>query len=146
VESPYKPALAAQNRGDYEEAVDLYLQLTRENPEDIHAVCEAARLTCQKLEDPDRAIEMLSDWLDAEHSADNSMQLAFFLADLAARDARQYDYALEVLRQIVETMPATPHALRATQEIKKVEQMRENDPEAEAGPAESHDDMQASQS
>jgi tetratricopeptide (TPR) repeat protein len=133
LESPYKPALAALNRGDYEEAVDIYLRLTRENPEDIHAVCEAARITSQKLNDPDRAIDMLSDWLDAEHSAENSMQLAFFLADLAARDAGRYDYAEEVLNQIVETMPATPHALHATQELKKIEQMREKDPEAQAG-------------
>ncbi len=123
-ESPYKPAMAAVNRGDYEEAVDIYLRIARDNTEDIHAVCEAARLTSQKLDDTDSAIEMLSNWLDADHNADNAAQLAFFLADMAARDAHYYDYAEGVLNQIIESMPATPHALRATQELKTIHKLR----------------------
>jgi hypothetical protein len=120
-ENPYAPALSAVAQGNYEDAVDLYMAMARENPDDIHAVCEAAKLTATKLENPDGGIAILENYLELDHEPETAAQLAFYLADLAIREKQDYDYASVVYKQVIASMPATPQALKAAQEIKRIE-------------------------
>ncbi len=129
-ENKYATALSAQARGDYEEAVQAYLEIAQQDPEDIHAVCEAAKIRANRLDDPDSAMELLSEYLDAGHEPEAASQLAFMLADIAKEGKQDYDYAAVVLRQVIETMPATPQALHAAQEIRRMEQKGQIEPAA----------------
>ena len=120
-ENPYAPALSAVAQGRYDAAVDLYMDLARANPDDIHAVCEAAKITATKLENPDGGIAILESYLELDHDAETAAQLAFFLADMAIREKEDYDYASVVYQQVITSLPATPQAIKAAQELRHIE-------------------------
>lgn len=135
-ESPYAPALAAYNQGNYEQAVDVYMALARENPDDIHAVCEAAKITATKLGNPDGGLVIIENYLELDHSQEIAAQLASFLADMAIREKRDYDYAAVVHQQVINSMPGTPHAIHAAAELRKLEPHLSNPPVDEPGAVE----------
>ncbi len=120
--NPHSAAMAAVARGDYAAAVEEYRHVVRRDPADTLAYSEIAKISCEHLEDPDGAAEILEKALEHEWVPEDAAFLSARLVDVYwnfQRDARK---ARALLLQIVETMPGTRHSANAGHRLREIEQ------------------------
>ncbi len=110
---PHADAIAQINQGDYHSAVLTYQNIVQKNPEDDHALSEAVRIMCERLEAYDEAAEYLEGFLQEELPPERTAFLAERLVDVHWDYRKDADMALPVLDQIMEVMPDSKHSANA---------------------------------
>jgi tetratricopeptide (TPR) repeat protein len=119
---PHAPALAASARGDYPAAVEEYQKNLAEDPMDLLAYSEIAKISCEHLEDPAGAATTLEEALQQEWPPDDVAFLTSRLVDVYWTFQHDAARARALLVQIVEAMPGTRHAANATHRLREIEQ------------------------
>lgn len=114
-------ARAAYARGDYEEAISVYLSVTNDDPYNRLPWVEIAKIQHDNLEDPDAAIHTLRNALESHEWPVNDA--AFFmgkLAELYLEDKDDRESAVTILNQMIETFPETRHSANATHKLREL--------------------------
>src|SRR5690606_31905460 len=111
-------ALAKTARGDYEGAVAAYKKVVGKTPTDTHAISEAVRLQCDKLEDPNGAAAYLEHLLQNEWPMDDAAFLANRLVDVYWNYLQDADRSRPILEQIMSDMPETKHSANAAHRLR----------------------------
>ena len=125
---PSMKAAAKVSAGDYDGAITEYLKLAAANPGDAFPVVEAARLAVEKLDDPGRAVVILSAALagaeDPEQPMDDDSHAAlhFRLAELHVVKLHDYDSGLALMRKVTEKFVGGRHAANAGHKIQEWEE------------------------
>jgi len=125
---PSMKAAAKVSAGDYDGAITEYLKLAAASPTDAFPVVEAARLAVEKLDDPGRAVVILTAALAGADDADESMEtdshagLHFRLAELHVARFHDFETALELMRSVTEKFAGTRHAANAGHKIQEWEE------------------------
>jgi hypothetical protein len=115
------PALSKIAQGDYEGAVEAYLELA-ETSEDATPYGEAAKLAAEKLDDPARASEILQDALqNREWGEEDWCYLQFRMVDLLDEHFKDFASARAILESIVEHCPNTRHSANAATRMRELE-------------------------
>ncbi len=120
--NPHAPALAKVNAGDFEGAVEAYLAVLQETPDDTLAITEVVHLYCDKLEQPERAALFLEELIQREGWT--SDQLAFMshrLADVYWTYQQDALRARDMLLQIAEHFPDTRHSANAFHRLQEID-------------------------
>jgi len=134
--SPHAPALACVARGDLEGAVAAYRAVLDGHPTDTHAISEATRLLCDKLERPADAAALLEEQLQKEWGMEDLAFLVNRLVDVSWNHLRDFSRASELLQQLVEAMPETRHSANATHRLRDIQREFEAlPPDQQAGAA-----------
>ena len=118
---PLHDAREAHARGDYEEAIAVYLSVTNDDPYNRLPWVEISKIQHDNLEDPDAAIQTLSNALESHEWAVNDA--AYFMArisDLYLEDKEDQESAVNILQQMVETFPETRHSANATHKLREI--------------------------
>lgn len=127
---PTMKAAAKVSAGDYDGAITEYLKLAAANPSDAFPVVEAARLAVEKLDDPDRAVVILTAALAGADEAEEPMEtdshagLHFRLAELQVSRLHDFDSGLDLMRTVTEKFPGTRHAANAGHKIQEWEEAK----------------------
>lgn len=110
-------ALVAQ--GDYEGAIDAYLEVAKAMPEDRLPVVEAMRLAREKLHDPRRAIAIVEEAVnDRAWPEDDAAYFLFRLVEMHEEDLQDRDAAASYLQQVVANFPGTRHFANASHKLR----------------------------
>ncbi len=120
--NPHSSAMAALARGDFAGAVEEYRQIVQDNPADTHAYSEIAKISCEHLEDPAGAAQVLEDALQHEWPPEDAAFLSSRLVDVYWKFQHDARSARALLLQIVETMPGSRHAANAEHRLREIEQ------------------------
>ena len=118
---PLHDARAAHARGDYEEAIAVYLSVTNDDPYNRLPWVEISKIQHDNLEDPDAAIQTLRNALESHEWAVNDA--AYFMArisDLYLEDKEDQESAVNILQQMIETFPETRHSANATHKLREI--------------------------
>jgi tetratricopeptide (TPR) repeat protein len=118
---PHSDAVAKMARGDFEGAAESYEAIAHKNPDDLHALSEAARLRCERLGDCEGAARLLEQGLERDLSLDDSAFLVSRLVDVYWNYYRDAQSSIALLQQIIEKMPDTRHATNAYHRIRQIE-------------------------
>ena len=110
-------ALVAQ--GDYEGAIQAYLDVAKAMPEDRLPVVEAMRLAREKLHDPRRAIAIVEDAVDNRAwPEDDAAYFLFRLVEMNEEDLQDRQAAATYLQHVVANFPGTRHAANAIHKLR----------------------------
>lgn len=110
-------ALVAQ--GDYEGAIEAYLDVARAMPEDRLPVVEAMRLAREKLHDPRRAIQIVEEAVnDRAWPEDDAAYFLFRLVEMNEDDLQDRQAAATYLQHVVANFPGTRHAANAMHKLR----------------------------
>ena len=118
---PLHDARAAHARGDYEEAISVYLSVSNDDPYNRLPWVEISKIQHDSLEDPDAAIQTLRNALESHEWAVNDS--AYFMArisDLYLEDKEDQESAVNILQQMIETFPETRHSANATHKLREI--------------------------
>ncbi|MCE9608795.1 MAG: hypothetical protein K8R23_01070 [Chthoniobacter sp.] len=119
--SPHADALSAIARGDYEMAVQEYLNAFGKDPHDTLALSEVVRLECDQLDNPEAAADILEQALEREWTAEDAAFLTSRLVDVYWKHQHRVREARALLMQIIETMPGTKHSANAQHKLQEIE-------------------------
>ncbi len=119
--APHADALAAVARGDYEAAAAEYRKCFERDESDTHALSEAVRLYCEKLNDPESAESVLEGALAQERTHDDAAFLSNRLAEVYWTHQHDARRARELLLQVIETFPNTKHSANAQHRLQEIE-------------------------
>ena len=119
---PHADAQAALARGDHAAAVEEYRKLIEADPTDILSYSEVAKITCENLEDPPAAAQLLEEALQREWSPDDAAFLTSRLVDVYWKHQHDARSARALLLQVIEAMPGTRHAANAEHRLREIEQ------------------------
>lgn len=112
-------ALFAQ--GDYAGAVEAYRVVADEHPDDRLPWVEMARIQNDKLDDPDAAIAILTEGLEAhEWTVNNAAFFLFRIAGLYEEEKQDAETTVQLLQRIVEMFPETRHSANATHRLREL--------------------------
>ena len=111
-------ALVAQ--GHYDEAMEAYLDLAKDQPENRLPVVEAMRLAREKLHNPVQAILIVREAL-ARHQwpQDDQAFFLFRLAEIHDEDLAQRQDAIALMREVTKKFPGTSHTANALHKLKE---------------------------
>ena len=118
---PLYDARAAHARGDYDDAIAVYLSVTHTDPENRLPWVEIAKIQHNYLEDPDAAIFTLRNALESRDWAVNDA--AYFmnrLSEIYIEDKDDKESGVNMLHQIIETFPETRHSANATHKLREM--------------------------
>lgn len=118
---PHADAQAAVARGEYDVALEEYSQIIAANPDDTLAYSEFAKISCETLNDPATAREVLEEALGREWAPEDAAFLSFRLVDVYWKYQRDVKSSRALLLQIIETMPGTRHAANAEHRLREIE-------------------------
>jgi len=122
--NPHADALAQLAAGGIQGALDEYLLVYEDNPEDILAASEIVRLYCEKLGEYDLAAEFL---VEALAYPDRTLEdAAFFsqrLVDICWFHQHDGPRARAILLRIIEEMPGTREAANAQHRLQEIERI-----------------------
>ena len=119
---PLRDARAAMARGDYEDAIEFYREAAEANPLDRLPWVEIAKIQHDQLEDPEAAIQTLSDALEEQEWADDD--IAFYMvriAEIKFQDLEQPEEAAAMLNKIIELFPGSRHSANATHKLRELD-------------------------
>lgn len=122
---PHSVAVAKSAQGDFEGAIDAYMDIFEANPSDVMALSEVIHIYCDRLHDYEQAAKVLEEALQEEYPVENSAFLCNRLVDvywLYQHDALK---ARQLLIQIAENMPDTKHAANAQHRLQQINHMVE---------------------
>lgn len=119
--SPHAGALVAQAHGDYESAVQEYLKAFAQDPHDMLALSEVAKIECEHLKNPGAAADILEQALQREWTQEDAAFLTSRLVDVYWKYQRNFRDARSLLMQIIETMPGTKHSANAQHKLQELE-------------------------
>ena len=118
---PFHDARSAHARGEYQEAIALYLSAAELEPNNRLPWVEIAKIQHDNLEDPDAAIRTLSNALEEkEWSINDAAYFMSKLSDLYMKDKHDRESSATILRQIIETFPETRHSANATHKLREL--------------------------
>ncbi|MDZ4289573.1 MAG: hypothetical protein U0984_16530 [Prosthecobacter sp.] len=118
-------AAAKLAQGDYEGAIAEHEKALAENPKQAFVIGEIAKICNDKLGDPQRALTLLKQHLEGtEWTDDDAAFLRFRTIDIHIETLKDYDGALELLRQVIATFPNTRHSANAHHRMNEVEQIQ----------------------
>jgi len=118
---PLRDARAAQARGDYDEAIAVYLSVTNEDPENSMPWIEIAKIQHDKLDDPDAAIFTLHNALNSQvWEMDDAAYFMQRLSEIYIEDKNDPESGVKILQQITETYPETSHSTTALQKLREM--------------------------
>lgn len=118
---PLHDARAAHARGDYEEAISVYLSVSNDDPYNRLPWVEISKIQHDNLEDPDAAIHTLSNALEKQEWPVNDA--AYFmgrLSEIYLEDKEDKESAITILKQMIETFPETRHSANATHKLREM--------------------------
>jgi tetratricopeptide (TPR) repeat protein len=116
-------AAAKLAQGDYEGAIAEHEKSLQQNPAQSFPVGEIAKIYAEKLNDPQRAIQVLEQHLAAqEWPLDDAAFLCFRVIDIHLVQLKDYDSAHALLQQVIAEFPNTRHAANAHHKLGEVEQ------------------------
>ena len=118
--SPYADAMVKVAHGDFEGAVEEYHAVFEANPDDTHCVSEIVHLYCDKLGNPDAAEQYVNNTLQREWPQEQAAFFASRLVDIYWKYKHDAASAINILSQIVETMPDTKYAANALHRIHEI--------------------------
>ena len=116
-------AAARVSAGDYDGAIDEYLKVLEENPEDPFPISEIAKIQAEKFRSPDLALSTLQEHLEAkEWTTDNAAFLMFRMMDMFLL---KHDYAdaRDILEQVCTNFPDTRHSANARHKMNDIDQL-----------------------
>ena len=119
--SPHAGALVAIARGDYEAAVQEYLKAFADDPHDMLALSEVAKIECEHLGNPAAAADILEQALWREWTQEDAAFLTSRLVEVYWKHQRNFRDARALLMQIIETMPGTKHSANAQHKLQELE-------------------------
>lgn len=118
---PIHTAQAAYARGDYEEAMEIYFAIAREEPENRIPWVEIAKIQRDKLESPETALNTLKTALEEhEWPADDAAFFMGRIAEIYLDDLENKDASLAILEQITELFPDTQYSASANHRIREI--------------------------
>ena len=118
---PLHDARAAHARGDYEEAISVYLSVSNDDPYNRLPWVEISKIQHDNLEDPDAAIHTLSNALEKQEWPVNDA--AYFmgrLSEIYLEDKEDKESAINILKQMIEIFPETRHSANATHKLREM--------------------------
>lgn len=118
---PLHDARAAYARGDYEEAIAVYLSVTDGDPYNRLPWVEIAKIQHDNLEDPDASIQTMRNALESHEWPVNDA--AYFmgrLAEIYLEDKDDRESSVAILHQMIETFPETRHSANATHKLREM--------------------------
>jgi hypothetical protein len=122
---PHSEAVAKCAQGDFEGAIDAYMDIFENNHSDVMALSEVIHIYCDRLHDYNQAAKVLEEALQEEYPLEDSAFLCNRLVDvywLYQHDARK---ARQLLIQVAENMPNTKHAANAQHRLQQIDHMLE---------------------
>ncbi|CAN5239829.1 hypothetical protein BH23VER1_BH23VER1_24320 [soil metagenome] len=120
---PRAAAIAALNRGDYDEAITEFRELAKLEPDDRGHVVEIARIYHEKLHNPDAAISIYEQALQSkEWPEDDEAFYLFRLSDLYSEEHQDFEKSRSLLETALERFPETRHSANATHKLHELEQ------------------------
>ncbi len=118
---PLRDARAAHARGDYDEAIAVYLSVTNEDPENSIPWIKIAKIQHDKLDDPDAAIFTLHNALKSQvWEMDDAAHFMKRLSEIYIEDKDDLESGVKILHQITETYPETRHSTNAMQVLREM--------------------------
>ena len=118
---PLHDARAAYARGDYEEAMEVYREVTDNDPYNRLPWVEIAKIQHDNLEDPEAAIVTLREALESHEWPINDA--AYFmgrLAEIYKDDLEDEESCVMILEQMIELFPETRHFANATHRLREM--------------------------
>ncbi|MFK7911755.1 MAG: tetratricopeptide repeat protein [Akkermansiaceae bacterium] len=118
---PLHDARAAYARGDYEEAMEVYRNVTESDPYNRLPWVEIAKIQHDNLENPEAAIETLRTALESHEWPVNDA--AYFmgrLAEIYNDDLDDRESCVSILNQMIEIFPETRHSANATHRLREM--------------------------
>lgn len=118
---PLHDARAAYARGDYQDAIAVYLSVTNDDPYNRLPWVEIAKIQHDNLEDPDAAIQTLRNALESHEWPVNDA--AYFmgrLSEIYIEDKDDRETGVSILHQMIETFPETRHSANATHKLREM--------------------------
>ena len=137
--NPHHDALARLAAGDFQGAIDEYRAVFEEDPEDLHAASEVARIYCEKLNAPEPAEDFLVEALSYEDRTPEDVAfLSQRLVDVCWNYQRDGIRARAILIKIAEDLPETREAANAMHRLQEIDRVMNQDVylSHEAAPAE----------
>lgn len=120
-DDPLHDARAAYARGDYQEAMSVYLSVTHTDPYNRLPWVEIAKIQHDNLEDPDAAIQTLRNALEShDWSVNDAAYFMGRIADLYVQDKEDHNSAISIYQQMVELFPETRHSANATHKLREL--------------------------
>ena len=119
--SPHAGAMVAIAHGDYETAVQEYLKAFEQDPHDMLALSEVAKIECEHLGNPAAAADILEQALGREWTQEDAAFLTSRLVEVYWKHQHNFRDARALLMQIIETMPGTKHAANAQHKLQELE-------------------------
>ena len=114
-EDPHDRAIALKTIGNMEGAAQEYQRLAEEDPQDLSAVSDAVQLWCEKVKEPQRAVNFLRALManNLENARDPACAtfLANTLADVYRVHLSDEQSAQEVWAQFIAQFPDSPEAV-----------------------------------
>lgn len=124
--SAYHDAHSLVAQGDYEAAIGAFHKVALEDPGNRMPWVEMAKIQRQNLEDPDAAIAVLREALEAqEWQEDDAAFLLFRLAEIYVEDREDWASGRMILQQVIDTFPATRHSANATHKLNEWQRAEE---------------------
>ena len=120
-QDPLHDARAARARGDYDEAIAVYLSVTGDDPENRLPWVEIAKIQHDNLEDPDAAIQTLRNALESQEWPVNDA--AYFMgriSEIYIEDKDDNESGIAILQQMIEIFPETRHSANATHKLREM--------------------------
>ena len=116
-------AAAKVAQGDYEGAIEEYLTILKEKPDNTLAIQEIAKIRAHKLGNPKAALAFLQKKLEGQDwSEDAAAFLMFRMAELNVDPLQDYAAAEAVLQQVIADLPNTRHSANASHRMHEVQQ------------------------
>ena len=119
---PYHKARAKMAVGDYDDAISVFRDIAKEEPNDRRPVAEITNIYLDRLHDPDNAILTLENaaaknWEDDEDRAFFMFRLVDVLRTHRDDNAR----AAEILQDIIGRFPESRHSANATHKLRDID-------------------------
>lgn len=129
---PGSAARAKMAQGDYEGAVEEFIQLAESDPTDRTPWVEIIRIQREKLADPQAALQSAINALAArEWPEDDEAFFLFRIVEISLEELNQPETAVEALNTIVEKFPETRNSANAMHMLRNLS--AGNEPTADEG-------------
>lgn len=116
-------AAAKLAQGDYEGAIAEHEKTLSEDPTQTHPIAEIANIYVKKLNDPQRALQVLRKHLEGrEWPEDDAAFLRFRMVEVQLDPLKDLTAARNLLEQIIADFPNTRHSANAHHKLHEVEQ------------------------
>jgi tetratricopeptide (TPR) repeat protein len=117
-------AAALMAKGDYHGAIHEYEKLAETRPEDPFPISEMAKIHTDRLNNPEKALQILQENLESrEWTEENAAFIMFRMVDVHIHRGH-YDEAKDILEQVAGNFPGTRHSANARHRINEVEQIQ----------------------